>query len=52
MIDGGGLLQLAVNDIGQKVVFDGRGTEAKPLGNKVTCQSGYLQEVPESYNHG
>lgn len=37
--DGAGLLQLGVNDIGQKVVFDGKGTESKPLGNKITCES-------------
>jgi hypothetical protein len=39
-VDGAGLLQLGVNDIGQKVVFDGRATEGKPFGNKITCMFG------------
>jgi DNA-directed RNA polymerase I subunit RPA2 len=36
--DGPGILQLGVNDIGQKVVFDGRAAEGKPFGNKITCE--------------
>jgi DNA-directed RNA polymerase I subunit RPA2 len=40
VVDGAGLLQLGVNDIGQKVVFDGRATEGKPFGNKITCMFG------------
>jgi DNA-directed RNA polymerase I subunit RPA2 len=44
-IDGPGLLQLGVNDIGQKVVFDGRATEGRPLGNKITCEYGLLGEI-------
>lgn len=37
--DGGkGLLQLGVEDIGDKVAFDGQVTERKPFGNKITCK--------------
>lgn len=32
-----GLLQLGVQDIGEKVVFDGKPTEKMPFGNKITC---------------
>ncbi|KAL1406093.1 hypothetical protein Q8F55_007776 [Vanrija albida] len=31
-----GLLQLGVNDIGEKVVFDGKPSEGMPYGNKIT----------------
>lgn len=48
-VDGAGLLQLGVNDIGQKVVFDGKGTEAKPLGNKITCEFKKPHVVLEQY---
>lgn len=34
-----GLLQLGVNDIGEKVVFDGKASEDMPFGNKITCGS-------------
>jgi DNA-directed RNA polymerase I subunit RPA2 len=32
-----GLLQLGVQDIGEKVVFDGKPTAQMPFGNKITC---------------
>lgn len=32
-----GLLQLGVQDIGEKVVFDGKSEEGLPFGNKITC---------------
>jgi DNA-directed RNA polymerase I subunit RPA2 len=35
---GVGLLQLGVNEIGEKVVFDGQQTDRKPWGNKITCK--------------
>lgn len=37
--DGKGLLQLGVEDIGWKSVFDGRSDEDKPWGNKISCES-------------
>lgn len=33
-----GLLQMGVEDIGEKVVFDGKGTELMPYGSKITCE--------------
>ncbi len=35
---GKGLLQLGVEDIGNKVVFDQKGADEGRLGNKITCQ--------------
>lgn len=32
-----GLLQLGVQDIGEKVIFDGKSEEGLPYGNKITC---------------
>ena len=34
---GKGLLQMGVEDIGEKSVFDGQGDEERPWGNKITC---------------
>lgn len=34
-----GLLQLGIEDIGEKVVFDGVPTESMPFGSKITCRS-------------
>jgi len=33
-----GLLQLGVEDIGEKVVFDGIPTDSMPFGTKITCE--------------
>lgn len=33
-----GLLELAIQDIGEKVVFDGVATESMPFGTKITCE--------------
>ena len=35
---GKGLLQLGVEDIGEKVVFDGKGSETMPFGNRISCE--------------
>jgi DNA-directed RNA polymerase I subunit RPA2 len=35
---GKGLLQLGVEDIGEKTVFDGQTSERRPWGNKITCK--------------
>lgn len=32
-----GLLQLGVQEIGEKVIFDGKPTDKMPFGNKITC---------------
>ena len=37
---GKGLLQIGVEDIGEKCVFDGKLTNALPFGAKITCQLG------------
>lgn len=34
---GKGLLQLGVEDIGEKVVFDGQAEEGRPFGSKISC---------------
>lgn len=40
---GKGLLQLGVEDLGEKVVFDGVGSgEDGGLGNKISCEFGYM----------
>lgn len=36
--DGTGLLQLGVQNILPKVVFDGKKRDGQPLGNKLTCR--------------
>ena len=35
---GKGLLQLGVEDIGEKSVFDGKGDDERPWGNKISCK--------------
>ena len=35
---GKGLLQLGVEDIGEKSVFDGKGEDERPWGQKITCE--------------
>lgn len=40
-----GLLQLGVEDIGEKVVFDGQASEEMPFGNKITCKDGHRLEM-------
>lgn len=35
---GQGLLQLGVESIGKKVVFDGQASASKPWGNKISCE--------------
>lgn len=42
-----GLLQLGVQDIGEKVVFDGKPTEKMPFGSKITCMS----HQPDTRSH-
>ena len=37
---GKGMLQLGVEDLGERVVFDGREAEGLPLGTKITCKLG------------
>ena len=37
---GKGLLQLGVEEIGSKVIFDGKGDENGSLGNKISCEYG------------
>lgn len=36
-VTGKGLLQLGVEDVGEKWIFDGQGSERLPWGNKISC---------------
>ena len=36
---GKGLLQMGVEDIGEKVIFDGEAVEGAPFGTKIACES-------------
>jgi hypothetical protein len=45
---GKGLLQLGVEDIGEKAVFDGKGDEERPWGNKITCGWIFVFEEPDT----
>lgn len=40
-----GLLQMGVEDIGEKVVFDGKTSEGMPYGNKITCECEVVEYV-------
>ena len=35
---GKGLLQMGVEDVGEKCVFDGKGDESRPWGTKISCK--------------
>ena len=35
---GKGLLQIAVEDLGERAVFDGKSTEGRPWGSKISCE--------------
>lgn len=39
LFDHDGLLEQGIQDLDEKVIFDGQATEARPLGNKLTSQS-------------
>jgi hypothetical protein len=43
--DGKGLLSLALQDIGQKVVFNGVGTSESPLGARLSCKQNFKFDV-------
>ncbi len=51
-----GLLQLGVEDIGEKVVFDGKEREGRPWGDKITCESVFwlqgVARIPHSGEGG
>lgn len=43
-----GLLNLGIHDIGEKAVFDGKATDRRPFGQKISCRfSSYLMSGGE-----
>jgi DNA-directed RNA polymerase I subunit RPA2 len=42
VLGGKGLLQVGVEEVGEKVVFDGVATEGRPFGTKISCEFGVL----------
>lgn len=46
------LLQLGVEDIGEKVIFDGQESERKPFGNKISCESTTHRAAWKTFENG
>lgn len=51
LFDRGGLIELALQDIGSKTIFDGASNASHPLGNRLTCMFLYPLQWDDSRPH-